>query len=123
MKNSSFIGQVIISLLLVIFIALCFNPFQELLMPTMFSSMVLIGLVVTFMIFAIFIWREKSEDEREDQHRLAASRAGFLVGAGLLVIGIIVQTINHDIDEWLLIALSGMILSKLLTRLYNQVQN
>ncbi len=92
-------------------------------MPTMFSSMVLIGLVVTFMIFAIFIWREKSEDEREDQHRLAASRAGFLVGAGLLVIGIIVQTINHDIDEWLLIALSGMILSKLLTRLYNQVQN
>lgn len=123
MKNNSFIAHLVLSLILIAFIALCFYPLQQLLMPTMFSSIILIGLAIVFVIFAIFVWREKPQDEREEKHRLIAGRVGFLVGAGILVAGIVIETLKHELDSWLLLTLAAMILGKLLATLYYQTKN
>ncbi len=83
----------------------------------MVHSFFLIGLVLAFCFFAVFVWKERALDEREEQQRLMTGRIGFLAGAGLLVAGIIIQTLRHELDTWLVITLSGMVLAKLLTRL------
>jgi hypothetical protein len=90
---------------------------------TKIHSFFLIGLVVVFCIFSVFVWKERALDEREEQQRLVAGRIGFLAGAGLLVVGIINQTINHELDSWLLIALTGMVIAKLVTRLYMHLRD
>ncbi len=92
-------------------------------MPTMASSFILVTLLAVFILFAVYIWKEEARDEREDQHRLTAGRNGFLVGSGLLVAGIILQTVRHQLDSWLIITLVGMVAAKLITRWYYQVKN
>ncbi len=123
MKNTYFYKELSLALLLIIFCALCLAPLQRLWMPNMFSSMILVGLVVIFIIFAIFIWKEQAKDEREEQHRLMTSRLSFLVGSGLLVAGIIIQTLKHELDSWLVITLCGMIITKLIVHFYTQIKN
>lgn len=122
MKNK-ISSEVIFSFLLIALAVLFLQPLEKLWMPTMFSTMVFIGFVVVFIVLAIFIWKEKARDEREDQHRLLAGRVGFLVGAGMLVAGIIIQTLRHSLDSWLLVTLCAMVLGKLLARWYSQLKN
>ena len=89
------------------------------LMPTALTMFLLAALFVLFCLFAVFVIREKAVDEREEQHRSVAGRAAFLTGSALLVLGILIQGFQHAIDPWLVAALIGMILAKLLTRLYS----
>lgn len=89
----------------------------------MASSFILVTLLAVFILFAVYIWKEEARDEREDQHRLTAGRNGFLVGAGLLVAGIILQTVRHQLDSWLILTLVGMVVTKLITRWYYQRKN
>jgi cobalamin synthase len=122
MKNKPFIEPVL-AVLLILLAALCFQPFQTTWMPTMASSFILVTLLAVFILFAVYIWKEEARDEREDQHRLTAGRNGFLVGAGLLVAGIILQTVRHQLDSWLILTLVGMVVTKLITRWYYQRKN
>ena len=92
-------------------------------MPSMYSSLILIALAVVFIFLAIFIWKENVRDERENQHRLMAGRFGFLVGAGTLVAGIIIQTLHEQLDSWLLVALIAMIIAKIGGHVYYQSKN
>lgn len=121
MKNKSF-TEPLLAFLLILLATLCFQPLQTIWMPMMASSFVLVAFVAVFVSFAVFIWKEEARDEREDQHRLTAGRNGFLVGAGLLVAGIILQTVRHELDSWLVVTLIGMIISKLATRWYTQAK-
>ena len=89
----------------------------------MAHSFLLLGFAVVFSLFALFVWREQARDEREEQHRQVAGRIGFLVGAGLLVAGIIIQSLRHSLDSWLLITLTGMIVGKLAGRWYSALRN
>jgi hypothetical protein len=123
MKNNSFLTELGVSALFVAVTACFFTPLQTMWMPSMIHSFFLIGLVVVFCIFSVFVWKERALDEREEQQRLVAGRIGFLAGAGLLVVGIINQTINHELDSWLLIALTGMVIAKLVTRLYMHLRD
>jgi uncharacterized membrane protein len=122
MKNKQLLGEVIISILLLILLALCSNPFGKIWMPSMLMSSALVLLIVVFTAFVIFVWKEKAHDEREEQHRLLAGRISFLCGAIVLVIGIVYQTYHGHTDNWLLIALCAMVAAKLATQIYSQLK-
>jgi len=107
-----------ISLILVILTILLLNPFHFW-MPNMMHMLVLGITLVVFALFAIFIVREKAQDEREAAHRMLSGRVAFLTGSTLLTIAIVVQSLNDTIDVWLVIVLVAMVISKLITRIYS----
>ncbi len=69
-------------------------------------------------VFASFVLRERSYDERDEHHRSLAGRNAFLAGAGVLIIGVVVQGYSHTVDPWLILALIAMVVVKIGTRLW-----
>lgn len=119
MKNSIFLNETIIATVLVVLLVLFLNPF-DFLMPPPFLSMLVIVLIAIFGMFVSIVWKEQVRDEREVLHRMLAGRFAFLVGSSILVIGIIVQELRHVTDPWLIYALSGMLIAKIVGMLYGQ---
>jgi len=117
MKNK-ITKEIIITIILIVITILLLNPFHFW-MPDMIVICMLVSVLVLFGIFASFVLREKSFDEREDQHRTFAGRNAFLTGSGILIIGIVVQGYTHLVDPWLVIALVGMIVAKIITRIWS----
>ncbi len=108
-----------ISALTILGIAILFLNSGNLTMPNSLLSMLILGLIISFLMFAAYLFREKSSDEREAIHILTAGRISYLVGVGTLILGVILQALKHDIDPWLIIALCAMVFSKLLSRIYS----
>ena len=100
-------------------IAILFLNIGNLTMPDNIQSMLIVGLIISFLTFSAYLFREKSSDERESMHILTAGRISYLVGVGALILGIIAQALKHEIDPWLVVALCAMVFSKLLTRIYS----
>lgn len=119
MKNNYFISEILISLVLLLILVFCLNPFG-ILMPPPFVSMLVILLLLFVGIFASFIWKERSEDERENYHKLLAGHLAFLTGVTLLGIAIAIQELNHKLDPWLVYILIAMLLAKIIGRIYSQ---
>ncbi|MBS3903206.1 MAG: hypothetical protein KGZ30_02390 [Anaplasmataceae bacterium] len=109
--------ELIIVITLIVLLATLANPFGFL-MTDMMTTIFLACLLGAFAAFTSFVWKENAHDEREDKHRLIAGRIGFLAGSSILVIAIIIQTLAHNLDYWLVFALGGMALGKTLARLY-----
>lgn len=86
----------------------------------MFDMMLAVSAIVLFAFFAIFIWREKDGDERENLHRALAGRFAYLTGAGVLVLGIVIQLLRHQLDYWLVWALLIMVLAKIVGIVYTR---
>jgi len=84
--------------------------------------MMIAGLIVVFALFASFIWGETAQDEREALHRFMAGRIAYLAGAGGLVVAIIVESLQHDLDPWLIGILGIMILAKISGLLYGRIK-
>ena len=112
MKNN-LLQEIIVAAILVALAVLLVNP-TGLWMPSTVQMMMVAGLVILFAVFASFMMSERAQDEREQLHRMLADRIAFLVGAGILVVAIGVQSFKHDINLWLILALSGMILAKII---------
>lgn len=112
----------IISALVILAIAIVFLNPGHLSMPMSSMSMLIIGFIVSFLVYGAFVLKEQSADEREAVHVLRAGRISYLAGIGALVIGIIVQTLQHDVDPWLVIAVCIMVLSKIGSRIYSQLK-
>ena len=112
----------IISVVLIVLLILFLNPF-ELWMPPVLLMMMVLGLVMAFALFASFIWRENSRDEREGLHKMMAGRFAFLAGTASLVIGIIVQSFRHELDFWLVLTLGIMILAKITGLIYGRARH
>jgi len=70
-------------------------------------------LLAGFVVLALWVWRETGADEREHLHRMVVGRWAYLVGSGILVTGIVVQSVHGTVDPWLAWALIGMVLSKI----------
>ena len=121
MKNNSFLKEIIISVSLLVLLSLFFDPFGW--MPPMSVTWLALALIVAFVIYAGFIWHENIHDEREGLHRLMGGRGGFLVGTGLLVVGIILESAKHRLDPWLLVTLSAMVIAKIVGHVYSQLKN
>lgn len=111
-----------ISAIAILGIAILFLNPGHLSMPDSMQSMLIVGLIVSFLTFAAYLFREKSSDEREAIHILTAGRISYLVGVGTLIVGIILQALKHEIDPLLIIALCLMIFSKLISRIYSHLK-
>ncbi len=109
----------IVSAIAILGIAILFLNPGHLAMPDTMVSMLIVALIISFLTFAAYLFREKSSDERDVIHILTAGRISYLVGVGTLIIGIILQALKHEIDPWLIIALCAMVFSKLLSRIYS----
>lgn len=121
MKNS-LLQEFLISGILIVLLILFLNPF-DFWMPTTLLMMMMLGLVVVFALFASFVWKENHRDEREGLHKMMAGRIAFLVGTALLVLGIIIQSLKHDLDPWLVFTLGGMIVAKVTGLIYGRIKN
>lgn len=102
---------------LLILLVILTNPF-DLFMPEAFM-MICTALVVVF--FVLFLWylvREKAQDEREELHQYMAARYAYLAGAGILVLGTVLQVLTHALSLWLPSALGAMLLARITTRWY-----
>ena len=109
----------VISAIVILGIALLFLNSSSLSMPMSVQSTLILALLLAFIRFAAFIFKEKSSDEREDVHVQKAGRISYLVGVGVLVVGLIYQALNHEIDSWLVFALCAMVFSKIIFRIYS----
>lgn len=116
MKNN--LKETIVTICLVGLAILLLNPFHFW-MPDMMIMGILAFTLAVFALFASFVLREHIFDEREEGHRALAGRNAFLVGAGLLTLGIVVQGYKHEVDPWLVVALIAMIIAKILTRIWS----
>lgn len=71
---------------------------------------VVLGLIATFM---VFMWREQPEDEREVQNQAVASRSAYSVGSLVLIIALVIQSLQHNLDSAIPVALLAMIATKI----------
>lgn len=122
MRGNAFFGEIVVSVLLVALLALFLNPLGFW-MPTALVMMMITALIIGVAAFAGFVWREQARDEREGLHRMLAGRAAYLAGSGVLAVGIILQSIAHALDPWLVIALAAMILAKVAGLIYGRVRH
>ena len=107
-----------VTICLIIVSVLILNPF-DFWMPNMMVIGMLIIVLVLFGFFASFILREASHDERDDVHKGLAGRYAFLGGALVLILGIVVQGYDHMVDPWLVLALTTMVVVKVLSRIWS----
>lgn len=112
-------NEIIIANLFILFLFLCLNPFGWF-MYSMWQMLILVFLVIIFAIFTVFVWREGKGDERDVMHRMLAGRHAFLAGTSILLVGIVVQSLQHVLDHWLVITLGVMVLAKIFGLLYSQ---
>jgi len=114
--------EIFISIVLLVLLFLMWNP-MHMGMGSSVEMLVVLAIAVAFAIFAIFIWREKPADEREEAHFSFAGRSAFLAGSTFLVLGIVMQSFRHSLDIWLVFTLGIMILAKAGGLLYTSNKN
>jgi uncharacterized membrane protein YfcA len=110
-------SEVLVSFLLLVPLFLLLNPFHQF-MFSQVQMMAIALLVVFFAVFSVFIFREKASDEREILLRFVAGRFAYLAGGSILVVSIVLETLDHALDMWLVISLAVMVLAKIIGLLY-----
>lgn len=117
------LSEILVSLALATLLFLKIDPFHWF-MPTEMQMLILCGFAVAFGLYAGILFREKAEDEREAYHLYKASRVAYLVGVISLSVLIVVQDINHKLeDPWLVVILGVMILTKMVTLMWSRYRN
>ena len=117
MKNN-FYKESIVAVVLVILLLFILNPYHFW-MPDMAHITMLAALLAVFALYASYVLREVAVDERDVLHRMFASRASYLAGSSLLILGILYGAIKDALDIWLIVVLVIMILTKLVARFYS----
>lgn len=120
--NNKLLSELGVSGVLVVLLILLLNPFH-LWMPQPVHMTMLVVFAVLFILFGAFIFMEKASDEREVFHLNVASRYAYLAGSSILVIGVIVQSLHHELDMWLVLGLGVMILTKITGLIYTEMKN
>lgn len=105
---------------LIIIIATLFLNFSSLTMPSTLFSMLVVLFSLSWITFSALVWREKPADERESLHALMAGRVAFLAGVAVLVVGVVTQSLMHNIDPWLIITLCVMVTVKIALLIYSR---
>ena len=111
-RESVLAGGTVLALLLLI------NP-GHWFMPDMFVMTLVCVAALLFFLFMGFVFAESAHDEREELHRYIAARLGYLGGASVLMVMIIIGEFQHTKDnDSLLYALGAMILMKIIGMIY-----
>lgn len=108
---------------LVIVLAVAFlDPFMYL-MPSMMVNLLLALLMVVSVIYAVFIFKENAQDEREVTIRAKADRLAALVGTAVLSAAIIYQVVFiHRVSPEIVLALVAIIVTKSLVHYFSNSQ-
>ena len=116
MRNN-FAGEIVISISLIGLLVFFINPL-DILMPQPLHPFMVPFLVVLFIIFSGFIWKEAPGDEREQLHKFIASRFAYFAVITALIIGIVVQSFNGKVDPFLIIGICISLLAKTFGLIY-----
>lgn len=87
-------------------------------MPDMFVMTLVCVAALLFFLFMGFVFAESVHDEREELHRYIAARLGYLGGASVLMVMIVIQEFQHTDNDALVYALGAMLLAKVLGMMY-----
>ncbi len=119
MKKTIFAESALLALLSGLLILLL-NPFN-IMMKLMLSAGVIACLIILYLVKFFIIWREKPQDERDIQHRFQSSWASYSTVSVLLFVGVVFEALQGSVDVWLVTALAGMFISKLVSLLYLEI--
>ena len=111
-----------ISLVLIGLLVFFINPL-DLLMPQPLHPFMVPFLIVLFIIFTGFFWKETPGDEREQFHKFIASRFSYFAVIATLIFGVILQSFKGEIDPWLIIAICVALLAKILGLVYGYIKH
>src|SRR3989344_3491740 len=103
--------EILSALALCAIAVLLLNP-MDFWMPSMAHMTVLAAGAAAFGAFAVFVLRERVQDEREEVQRAFAGRVAFLAGSAVLISGIALQSMTYEVDPWLVGALIVMAVAK-----------
>lgn len=82
----------------------------------------MIGVSAALVIYVVamsLVGEGTATDERDLNHRFISNRIAQIVGTSIISIGILYQLfISHSLDYWLLIALMGINLTKIISLIY-----
>lgn len=107
------------SALLIFLFLLCWFLYSENVETMDMPKMIMTCIALAgYVILLSLIGEGKQIDEREGYHRSLANRGALIVGTSILSIGIIYQLFHHQLDYWLLSALIGMNVVKIVMLLY-----
>lgn len=119
MKNKYY-QEIAITILLVSLLVFFVNPLNFW-MPNQMELLIVCGALIVYVLFTTFLWKERSRDEREEEHRLRAGHIAYIVGSVILLIGIVAQHVQMVmIDPWLVYALAAMTVSKVIARIWSE---
>ncbi len=121
MKNNFWL-EFLISIILIILAVILLNPL-DFWMPQPVEMSIMVSLAVVFIVFSLLIWQENAKDEREALHRYIAARFAYISATAVLILGIILQSLRHILDPWLVIAIVVMVLAKISGRIYSQLKH
>lgn len=93
--------------------ALAIAP-KKFVMPNTVQMFILTVLLVLISAFLVLLWRESPDDEREANNQATASRSAYVVGAIVLIVALLRQSLIHHIDAVVPITLLAMIATKIL---------
>ncbi len=97
------------------------NPFDWW-MPSQMEMLLVAVFASVFVFFSAIFWREKAVDERDEVHLFFAGRVAFFVGTAITTLGIIIQSLDHNLDPWLPSILIGMVFAKYAGRFYAELR-
>lgn len=106
------LGEIAVSLLFIVLLVLKLDPFRWA-MPSSMEMLLLALVIAAFGVYAGLFFRERSRDEREALHLSLASRSAYLAGVALLVVAIVVESLAHRLDPWLVGVLVVMVVVKM----------
>ncbi len=118
--QKTFYAEVTLLTLLSTVLLFLLNPF-DMMMQIMLSVGVVALLVILYITKFIIIWREKDQDERDASHRFYSSWVSYAVTSVLLFVGIVVEGLSGNVNTWLIIAFSGLLISKLCALVYLRI--
>ena len=105
-------SEAVMSFLVLIVLALLIHPYW---MPMGLVVVCIALLAVLVFGLGVFVWRERSKDEREYHIIAQTGRAAYMVGGAVMALGVAVQTLEHQLDLWLVFGLAGMMITKIIS--------
>ncbi|MBI3559811.1 hypothetical protein HY087_01640 [Candidatus Gottesmanbacteria bacterium] len=121
MKNN-FVGEIVISLALIGLLVFFINPLN-LFMPQPLHPFMVPFLVVLFIFFAGLLWKETPGDERDQLHKLIASRFAYFAVTATLIVGVVLQSFKGEVDPWLIITICIALLAKIFGLMYGHIKH
>lgn len=98
------------------------NPFN-LWMPTTLHMMLIAVLLIFFTMTAFLVLQRTPLDEREQLLSLQAYKTAYVVSTTLVVMGIVLQSLNHVVDPWLVMIFIGLVATKVVTLAVASIRN